>query len=83
MMKSGMEQINNCEALILKIANLFNFISLSYLMKLKFGTNFAIFAIFFGMALVLALKNGNWIGALIFLIAGLISLWADNNKKKK
>ena len=52
-------------------------------MKLKLGTNFAIFVIFFGMALVLALKNGNWIGALIFLIAGLISLWADNKKKKK
>jgi len=51
-------------------------------MKLKFGTNFAIFVIFFGMALILALRNGNWLGALIFLIVGLISLWADNKGKK-
>ncbi len=51
-------------------------------MKFKLGTNFAIFAIFFGMALILAVKNQNWLGALIFLIVGLMSLWADNNKKK-
>lgn len=51
-------------------------------MKLKLGTNFAVFVIFFGMALILALRNQNWIGALIFLMAGLISLWADNKGKK-
>ncbi|HJZ18612.1 MAG TPA: hypothetical protein VJ208_00735 [Candidatus Nanoarchaeia archaeon] len=50
-------------------------------MKLKLRTNFAIFVIFFGMALILALKNRNWIGALIFLIIGLVSLWGDNRWK--
>ncbi|MEK6760293.1 MAG: hypothetical protein AABX93_00025 [Nanoarchaeota archaeon] len=47
-------------------------------MKLKLGTNFAVFIIFFGMALILSFKNQNWIGAAIFLIVGLVSLLADN-----
>ena len=64
------------------MANLFNLSRFVFLMKLKLGTNFAVFVIFFGMALVLSLKNQNWIGAAIFFIIGLVSLLADSKKKR-
>ncbi|MFH1694721.1 MAG: hypothetical protein ABH880_03135 [Patescibacteria group bacterium] len=40
-------------------------------------TNFAVFIIFFGIALIEALQKGNWIEALLFLSLGILSLWAD------
>lgn len=45
-------------------------------------TNFAVFIIFFGLALVEALQHGNWIEAALFLALGVLSLWADFKKKK-
>ncbi|MEK6844416.1 MAG: hypothetical protein AABX83_03235 [Nanoarchaeota archaeon] len=39
--------------------------------------NFAVFIIFFGIALIEALQNNNWIEALLFFALGLLSLWVD------
>lgn len=44
-------------------------------------TNLAVFALFFGLALVEALRNQNWIEAALFLALGVLSLWADLKKK--
>ena len=42
--------------------------------------NFAVFIIFFGIALIEAFRNRNWTEALLFLALGMISLWADVRK---
>lgn len=44
------------------------------------GTNFAVFIIFFGIALVEALQQKNWLGAMLFLALGIMSLRADFKK---
>ena len=44
-------------------------------------SNLAVFMLFFGIALIEALKNQNWIEALLFLSLGILSLWADFKKK--
>ncbi len=43
--------------------------------------NVAIFALFFGIALIEALQKGNWIEASLFLALGILSLWVDVRKK--
>jgi len=43
-------------------------------------SNIAVFVIFFGIALIEALQKGNWLEAALFLILGLLSLWADFKK---
>ena len=45
--------------------------------KVKFGTNFAVFILFFGIALIEAFQKQNYAEAAIFLALGGISLWAD------
>ncbi|HEY4515862.1 MAG TPA: hypothetical protein VJH67_01590 [Candidatus Paceibacterota bacterium] len=40
-------------------------------------TNFAVFIIFFGIALIEAFQKHNWIEALLFLALGVISFRAD------
>lgn len=45
--------------------------------KIKLGTNFAVFIIFFALALVEAIRNQNWLSAVLFFALGLLSLWAD------
>lgn len=45
-------------------------------MTIKFH-NLAVFMIFFGIALVEAVQQANWIGGGLFLLLGIISLWAD------
>jgi hypothetical protein len=47
--------------------------------KPKF-TNVAVFIIFFGIALIEAFQKQNWLEAALFLILGIISLWADLQK---
>jgi hypothetical protein len=47
--------------------------------KLKF-TNFAIFIIFFGIAMIEAFQKNNWLEAALFLALGILSLWADIRK---
>lgn len=46
-------------------------------------TNITVFIIFFGIALIEAIKNDNWLGAGLFLALGLLSLWADFKVLKK
>jgi len=48
--------------------------------KIKF-TNLAVFIIFFGIALIEALKNHNWIESLLFVILGIVFLLADIKKR--
>lgn len=43
-------------------------------------TNFAVFVIFFGIALIEALQKQNWLEAALFLALGIISLWVDIRK---
>ncbi|KKS65329.1 MAG: hypothetical protein UV40_C0021G0032 [Parcubacteria group bacterium GW2011_GWA1_42_7] len=50
-------------------------------MKNRSFANLAVFAIFFGIALVEALRNQNWLEALLFAALGILSLWADFKKK--
>jgi len=45
-------------------------------------TSIAVFALFFGLALIEALQRGNWLEAAIFLALGALSLWADFSKKE-
>ena len=45
--------------------------------NLKFGTNFAVFVIFFGAALFDAFSTQNWMRVGIFAALGIVSLWAD------
>ncbi|MEK7109566.1 MAG: hypothetical protein AAB919_04035 [Patescibacteria group bacterium] len=44
--------------------------------------NFAVFIIFFGIALIEAVQKGNWLEAALFLALGVLSLWADFSKKQ-
>jgi hypothetical protein len=49
--------------------------------NLKFtATNFTVFVLFFGIALIEALQKGNWLEAVLFLGVGIMSLWADWRK---
>ncbi|WKZ29350.1 MAG: hypothetical protein QY323_01310 [Patescibacteria group bacterium] len=49
-------------------------------MKSVAYTNLAIFALFFGIALIEALQQGNWLKAALFAALGLLSLRADLKK---
>ncbi len=44
--------------------------------SMKF-VNLAIFALFFGLALIEAIQNRNWAAAGLFLALGAFSLWTD------
>jgi len=50
-------------------------------MKLRFGANFAIFILFFGIALIESFQKQNYLEAVLFLALGVISLFADSVKK--
>ena len=43
-------------------------------------TNLAVFVLFFGLALIEALQQNNWLSAALFLALGILSLWADLKK---
>jgi hypothetical protein len=49
---------------------------------MKLGVNFAVFILFFGLALYEAIQAKNWLYAGIFAVLGIISLFADNLKRK-
>lgn len=51
--------------------------------KIKLGTNFAVFLLFFGVAVVEAIQSRNWLKCLLWLAIGVVFLLADNLKKKK
>lgn len=50
-------------------------------MKTPSFTNLAVFALFFGLALVEAVQRRNWLSAALFLALGALSLWADLKKQ--
>ncbi|MFZ3043812.1 MAG: hypothetical protein WA058_01750 [Minisyncoccia bacterium] len=48
--------------------------------NLKFGTNFAMFIIFFGVAAIEALQSQNWLWVAFWVVIGAVFLWADMKK---
>ena len=52
------------------------------MIKLKFGTNFAVFVIFFGLAAVEAIQTKNWLKVGFWIAISLVFLFADNMNKK-
>jgi len=49
--------------------------------KIKLGTGFAIFIIFFGISVLEAFQTRNWLIAAFWLAIGIVFLVADNLKK--
>ena len=49
--------------------------------NMKFGTNFAIFLLFFGVAALEAFQTGNWLKTLFWMAIAIVFLWADIKKK--
>lgn len=45
------------------------------------GTNFIVFLLFFGVALLEAVKENNWLKAVLWTAVGIVFLLADNFKK--
>ena len=48
-----------------------------------FGTNAAVFLVFFGLALLDAITSGNWLRSAFWVIVGLLFLRADALKPRK
>jgi cell division protein FtsW (lipid II flippase) len=46
----------------------------------KFGTNSAIFLLFFGVALLDAFQTQNWLRVVLWVLIGLVFLYADLRK---
>lgn len=49
-------------------------------MKNPSFVNLTVFVLFFGLALIEAVQQGNWLSALLFAALGVLSLWADFKK---
>jgi len=49
--------------------------------NLKLGTNFAIFILFFGVALLDAIQTQNWLRVAFWAAIGVVFLWADMKKE--
>jgi len=49
--------------------------------KIRLSTNFAVFVLFFGAAMVEAIQSGNYVKAAFWVAIGLVFLLADNLKK--
>jgi uncharacterized membrane protein len=45
--------------------------------RIKFGTNFTVFILFFGVSMLEAFQSRNWLKALFWLMIGLVFLAAD------
>lgn len=50
--------------------------------KIKLGSNFAVFLLFFGVAMLEAFQTHNWIKSFFWLAIGIVFLVADNIKKR-
>jgi hypothetical protein len=48
------------------------------MMRMKLGTNFTVFLLFFGVATLEAFQTRNWIKAAFWLAIGIVFLLADN-----
>jgi hypothetical protein len=46
----------------------------------KLDANFTIFILFFGLALIEAIKEQDWLKSVLFLALGAMFLWADRKK---
>jgi len=51
--------------------------------KIKLGTNFTVFLLFFGIAAIEAFRSGRWINVVFWLAIGFVFLAADNFRKAK
>ncbi|MBV9217770.1 MAG: hypothetical protein JO053_16505 [Acidobacteria bacterium] len=47
-------------------------------MKIKFGSNFAVFLLFFGLAALDAVKSQDWLRSALWVALGLVFLFADS-----
>lgn len=48
--------------------------------NLGLGTNFVIFVLFFGVALLEAAQTQNWLRVAFWAVIGAVFLWADMRK---
>lgn len=51
--------------------------------KIKLGTNFTVFLLFFGIAALEAFQTKNWLKAIFWLAIGVVFLAADNLKQTR
>jgi hypothetical protein len=51
--------------------------------KIRMGTNFTVFLLFFGVATLEAFQTHNWIKAAFWMAIGIVFLLADNLRKVK
>jgi len=51
--------------------------------KLRLSTNFTVFLLFFGVAVVEAFQTRNWLKVAFWGAIGIVFLGADNMKKEK
>jgi phosphoglycerol transferase MdoB-like AlkP superfamily enzyme len=51
--------------------------------KIKLGTNFTVFLLFFGIAAIEAFRSRNWVNIVFWLSIGFVFLVADNFRKAK
>jgi len=49
--------------------------------KIRLGTNFTVFLLFFGVGTLEAIQTGNWPKAAFWFAIGLVFLIADNLKR--
>ena len=50
--------------------------------RIRLGTNFGVFALFFGIATLEAFQTRNWLKAVLWLAIGTVFLVADNLRVK-
>jgi hypothetical protein len=53
-----------------------------HMKKIRLGTNFAVFILFFGVAMLEAFQSHNWLKSIFWLVIGIVFLVADNLGKK-
>ena len=53
------------------------------MMKIRFGANFAVFVLFFGVAVIEAIQTKNWLKVGFWIAISLVFLFADNFSKNK
>lgn len=50
--------------------------------RIRLGTNFAVFVLFFGVATLEALQTRNWLKALFWVAISIVFLAADNQPRE-
>ena len=50
--------------------------------KINIGASFAVFLLFFGVALLEAFQTQNWLKAAFWLVIGFMFLVADNRRQR-